>query len=145
MNPKSENILKLIRTFEKVMEAYPSCILDMDNININVCGTSHCHAGWYAVGKLLEGKTLIKKYYSTGVMIMNNDLGFPQYSEDERLAFVGTGNVRLVKWAKDNPDLWGNTKENLCSHTQLLLPQRVKDKQSLCRISWIIGEEYMKE
>ena len=111
---------KLIKTFERVLpharetdsfsmsESYVSVNLEeIDEYDIEAydlqehrCGTTHCHAGWYLLGKVWDLKSkFLPEYkfsdalsFEDGVEEMEDDLG-----------------CDVALWAGDNPELWGNS------------------------------------
>lgn len=128
----SQKVYKLIKTFERVLPhaghegalnmREGSVSIDRTNIdrtNIDkyvggakshYCGTVHCHAGWYLLGKkwnlhsqFLTHYNIFKKAlgiqrpysYSDGAEEMAKDLGFNEREE-------------LEDWAENNPSIWGN-------------------------------------
>lgn len=78
---------------------------------INKCGTSACHMGWYGLFKsptAIEGVTAIEEtqVYTQGVRYLSKDLGF-----DEGACFV----QGVLNWAESNPKLWGDNRGgNMC-------------------------------
>ena len=101
----SDKIFKLVETFERVLPyAKHACALRMTEAVVSNkhaeyrCGTTHCHAGWYALADKWDLKSpYLKRYYSysDGGNAMARDLGL-----------LGVGH--LIKWAEDNPEIWGN-------------------------------------
>ncbi len=110
----SKKVRKLVKTFERMLpHAVSEASLDMcetkvshhhnltsDRNVLHKCGTVHCHAGWYLLAKMWDGKSDYMSedrmhYYNEGIVLMVEDLGF---YEDRGLKC----------WARDNPDLWGN-------------------------------------
>lgn len=94
--PTSEQVLIVIRNFEKVLPlATLEGHLDMaeGDVNINhLCGTFHCHAGWYAIATC----DLSEKFgHTKGAMRLAEDLGFDDH-------------YYILEWARDNPEIWGN-------------------------------------
>jgi hypothetical protein len=92
-HPKSENILKVIKTFEKVLpSAKKRGHLDMTEPKVRECGTVHCHGGWFAVAvcDLKKGVD-----YIDGANEMARMLGFAFYLD-------------LESWARDEEKIWGN-------------------------------------
>lgn len=95
---KKIQVQKVIDTFEKVLKEYPQAKLDMEQGCVNnpfhICGTVHCHGGFYAIGACdLENHPI----YIHGADQMAKDLGL----ED---------NQELERWANDHPKEWGNEK-----------------------------------
>lgn len=115
---KSENILKVIEVFKKVLPMAKSGGLDMMQTLVyannpcdkHSCGTVHCAAGWYFIGKM--GITYEFTTYDDGVELMCEDLGF-----------VGTkfdaSQNPLSDWARDNELLWGNIYGGACFSSPL--------------------------
>ena len=102
----SNKVFRVVKKFERVLPfAKHDDALDMRTTFVSCedhpCGTTHCHAGWYALAHywdlkshhLDDGSEIVT--YSTGVGNMCRDLGFN--TEDG-----------LLLWAKDNPEIWGN-------------------------------------
>jgi hypothetical protein len=96
-HPKSENILKVIKAFQKVLPLTKKekRHLDMGEPNVNIgteCGTIHCHGGWFAVAvcDLKKGVD-----YIDGANEMARMLGFAFYLD-------------LESWARDEEKIWGN-------------------------------------
>lgn len=97
--PKSENILKVINNFKKVL---PLAKRD-EQLNMSVsqvssvgCGTIHCHGGWYAVAACDTSEFIV---FDNGACKMTEDLGF----DDPDM-------YSLTTWANQNPEIWGNNK-----------------------------------
>lgn len=104
-HPKSEDILKVIGVFEKVLPmAKIDNHLDMMQGSVSggfsVCGTVHCHGGWYLIGKL--GKPNKYTNFFDGIKEMSKDLGLDNGSY--MAGFSG-----ISDWAIENPNLWGNS------------------------------------
>lgn len=96
MTPKSEDILKVINNFKRVLPMakrdYQLC-MSVAGVNINhQCGSIHCHGGWYAIATCDLSKQI---NYVDGAFRMSEDLGF-------------NGPENLVIWAAQNLSLWGN-------------------------------------
>lgn len=97
---KSENILKVIRNFEKIA---PNAIVDMDRASVDylTCGTPHCHAGWYAIATTSYFPGL-RKYMSgrnsfyEGAEVMAKDLGFQDIES-------------MKEFFCENNVIWGNS------------------------------------
>lgn len=94
---KSENILKVINNFKKVLPmAKRDRQLDMSQSDVNFagypCGTIHCHAGWYAVASC-DVLTKILTYVN-GIEQMAKDLDIPYEI--------------ILLWASSNYEIWGN-------------------------------------
>ena len=70
--------------------------VDMVNPNVNICGTTACHAGWFASGYFKERPDIYFDYWDSGT-IMAKYLGFG-------------GSWGLEMWAERNPKVWGNTQ-----------------------------------
>lgn len=107
-HPKSENILKVIRNFEKVLPmAKKETHLNMMETSVcnsyHKCGTIHCAAGWYAVAKnqIEQGTT-----YMDGIFLIEQDLGFEPRD-------YSPGECQLEIWTIKNVELWGNRKGEL--------------------------------
>jgi hypothetical protein len=64
---------------------------------INICGTVHCVAGWYAVATLDPANTSKRISFTDGADRMAQDLGL---SDRDALEI----------WARDNANIWGNEK-----------------------------------
>lgn len=67
----------------------------MDEIEVNtnyVCGTVHCHAGWYAIAVCDTSKNLD---FFDGIQELAKDLGFEN-------------GLKLKLWGASNPKIWGN-------------------------------------
>lgn len=100
MNPKSQDVLKVIKNFEKI--PYSTRIkpqaLSMGRSDVKTvfsrCGTVMCHGGWYAA---VACRTFLNFLdFKDGAHKMAQHLGFPN-SEG------------LVNWAQNNPEIWGNS------------------------------------
>lgn len=99
-HPKSENILKVIEVFKKVLPmAKRKRHLNMDEISVqnedHACGTVHCHGGWFAVGFCDLSNPYIT--FLNGGEEMAHVLGFKRMDD-------------LQVWASENPKLWGNRR-----------------------------------
>lgn len=107
----SDKIFKLVETFERVLPcAKHEGALNMSKCDVSdrsdnrQCGTTHCHAGWYALAKEWDLKSPylseeITLNYWKGKSIMEKDLGF----------FKGViPGFDCQRWAKNNPKIWGN-------------------------------------
>ncbi len=115
----SKKVRKLVKTFERVLPyaRRKGASLNMDSAVVSrpvgsntpacqdhKCGTVHCHAGWYLLAKMWDGKAEYLPagrhyYYDVGARMMAQDLGL----------LCG---YALKYWARDNPDLWGNDRGN---------------------------------
>jgi hypothetical protein len=104
MNPRAEDVLKVIRNLETVLPyAKEDHQLDMEEIDVtceegeNLCGTVHCHGGWYAVAVKEWQKEPKSTFisYTLGAGKMARDLGFEWMTD-------------LEHWAEEHPRLWGN-------------------------------------
>lgn len=99
----SKQVLTVIKNLQRVIPAGKG--LDMNKCDVHLCGTTHCHGGWYAVATMPFFRLLfpfgiwllnIKEIdFLDGAERMSKDLGF----EEER---------ELSNWAKENPLIWGN-------------------------------------
>lgn len=99
MYPKSENVFKVIRNFEKIPGSIRESVYHVQMIESKVkpfmgsCGTQLCHAGWYASVTI---KTLFDSiHFTDGGNKMAKHLGFKIMSD-------------LIDWADKNPEIWGN-------------------------------------
>ena len=107
----SEKVRNLVKTFERILPyAEHDGALDMGTGGVSCrtnsffsghkCGTVHCHAGWYLLAKMWDGKSNHlrggNRSYLDGVALMMEDMG------------VSDSEYGLVDWASQNPDLWGN-------------------------------------
>ena len=112
----SDKIFRMIENFERVLPyATKPGSLDMgvgdvslefrepwSLDRIHLCGTTHCHAGWYALAKRwdLRSKFLTRwTDFRHGRSDICEDLGFGRGTEAARA---------LQLWAKYNPQIWGN-------------------------------------
>lgn len=95
---RSENILKVINNFKKVLPmATVKNHLDMMECEVNnghTCGTIHCHGGWYAIAAC---DLSYEMNYMSGSNNMARTLGFGRDTDLER-------------WAQQNTSLWGNNE-----------------------------------
>jgi len=107
-NPTVKQVQALIARFESVIKKWPEGVLDMDEPDVRSgqhnCGTTHCHAGWYAVAYIDEGREFPPEVEDNnmrritcidGIDLMSRDLGFRKP-------------VDLRSWAQRNPEIWGN-------------------------------------
>lgn len=98
-NPSWEAVQELALRFELLSEMAPGVKVDMGESQVqiieqdpNLCGTTACHAGWYA---LLVHNNDFKTNYKEGKKFIAKHLGFD-------------GEDSLIIWAKKNPEIWGN-------------------------------------
>lgn len=97
-HPTSEAVLNVINNFKKVLPlAKRYDHLDMKAIS--VCGTIHCHGGWYAVATC-DLRKIEDLYFTHGVVQMEIDLGLEHIK--------GSLFFSLQYWAVANHYLWGN-------------------------------------
>lgn len=99
MRPTSQQVLTVINNFKKVMRR-PSLFghkLNMQKENVHICGTAHCHGGWYYISKHGGDVVTNTHNFSNGANEMAIDLGF------------GWGSSELSAWASRNPEIWGNS------------------------------------
>lgn len=92
----SKRIETVLNNFAKVIQRFPKGILNMHETKVNhfhICGTVHCHGGWYAVATMSPNDNGLD--YSDGADAMAKDLGFTDYGE-------------LCSWADRNRAIWGN-------------------------------------
>lgn len=92
--------MKVINTLKKALPyAWREKNLDMSNGHVYskfrtaICGTPHCHGGWYALVSNISTSYGYKNFHD-GMDQMNKDLGIPS----------------VLSWALKNPDLWGNNQ-----------------------------------
>lgn len=124
----SAGIRKVIDNLKKavVMDGQ----LDMGCVSVNtlghVCGTTHCHGGWYAV---VACDLTMGLCYTDGSEQMNTDLGFTEpvlgmihyyrqagfpmtfgltQIEKNKVFELYKKGDHVINWAKSNPHLWGN-------------------------------------
>lgn len=122
-HPKSENVLKVIRNFGSILHiANRKNHLNMMQVGVNkdhICGTTHCHGGWYAVASKLHEKKEV--CFLHGAAQMAKDLGFDNLFE-------------LQDWAKKNHEIWGNKNggDMFCDKKGLLSSNK---KTKWCRNS----------
>jgi len=98
-NPKSFKVRKIgevfLQLYDKLGGDAPVRMMQgaVCKDSENLCGTPHCHAGWYlhAVSAEINRGTI----FTQGSSKMAEDLGF--YSENE-----------LRRWADVNDEIWGN-------------------------------------
>lgn len=118
--PTSQQIRKVINNFLKLDI---SALLETNRLNMrttevnskgHVCGSVHCHAGWYAVAVLPDRFRYLKMVdFKYGAAQMAFDLGF--IDGTNIMCPCGCGSIEsfdargaLTAWAKANPELWGN-------------------------------------
>lgn len=90
-NPTKAQVQTVIDSLEKVLpQASKECNLAMRNGSL--CGTVHCHAGWYAIAKGMSSED--DENCVDEANQMASDLGF-------------SGMQDLMDWAQSNPRLWG--------------------------------------
>lgn len=98
-NPTSASVKTLINTFRTILPmATRQEQLSMQCTRVNndhVCGSVHCHAGWYAIAKGLHRGGIVN--FMNGSQAMGEDL------------FNISGGIRIMAWAHVNPAIWGNT------------------------------------
>jgi hypothetical protein len=111
---KSKDVRRVIEGFKSVVHlAHSNDSLDMEESSVEqadndiygiyTCGTTHCHAGWYAVAHIEEVRELIRSTYGKrtrisfvdGVLLMESHLGIEKGRS-------------ISSWADHNPELWGN-------------------------------------
>lgn len=95
---QSKNILKVIDNFKKVlpmakMEGHLNMAAPEVNCRGHICGTVHCHGGWYAVAACSLKRKIT---FDTGANKMARDLGF--FNAE-----------KLEDWMCDHPEIWGNS------------------------------------
>lgn len=95
-NPTKKQVQKVIDTFEKVRPLADNLhrknghSIDMlEGVVKHTCGTPMCHAAWFVA---LDKKM---KDYNDGARKMAKTLGFDN-------------DTMLMKWAFENPEIWGN-------------------------------------
>lgn len=101
-NPTSKQVQTVIDTFEKVlpMANYEGHLYMMSiTIDNPSCGTPMCHAGWWGVARGINS-------FSLGTIDLSETLGF---SDEYNLLTFDINELQIVKWADDNPSIWGNT------------------------------------
>lgn len=92
-HPNIENIRVLADTFLLLSESDPEAKVNMKDAEFHPCGTTACHAGWFAVS---QGKESAYNY------------GFMDAAK-EMARFLGfNGHHELTDWVEDNRKLWGN-------------------------------------
>ncbi len=103
-HPNIKKVRRLADTFLFLHEKYEKykkgrrTAVNMRECRVNEdhkCGTVHCHAGWWAIGRMNLKESLS---YSDGSSDMAKYLGFGNYVDE------------LENWAQDNPKIWGNTE-----------------------------------
>lgn len=96
-HPTSQQVLTVINNFKKVLpKAIGEDALDM--MATNVCGTIHCHAGWYGVSVISRWRKVLSfghLSFTSGAEMMAKDLGFESMEH-------------LKVWAKGNDSIWGH-------------------------------------
>lgn len=101
-NPNSKQVHILADLFQ-LLSYDIDAKADMQETEFNVCGTTACHAGWFAVA---NGKN---RTFSNS---MHGSYGFTDAS-NEMAQFLGFArHFELEAWATDNPNLWGNAHGN---------------------------------
>lgn len=100
-HPKSEDVLKVIKIFKRAVAFRGNRKVNM--LETNLCGTSLCHAGWFAVGYNPLNSLSIKSDYSKGIKLMDKVLGFPIIDEKSNSFYYD-----IKSWAINNPAIWGN-------------------------------------
>lgn len=106
---KAKDVLKVIKNFKRIpFYARGPLSLNMNNCGVymsGICGTPHCHGGWYVHAKHKVFENITKGLgYSQGAKMMAKDLGFESVQE-------------LTNWAKANPIIWGNIYGHLMFST----------------------------
>lgn len=106
-NPTLKQFNRVIRNLRRIEEqANAENAFNIDEGDVcssyHECGSVHCVAGWYAVSQKYTKNIapLIKRQmcdYTDGSHLMVTHLG-------------GEGKGRLAEWARNHPELWGNTK-----------------------------------
>jgi len=93
MTLNTENAKTLGMLFLFLHESDPEAKVKMTEPVFHVCGTTACHAGWFAVA---NNKSCRESY------------GFG-YAADEMAQFLGfVRHCVLQDWAEENPNIWGN-------------------------------------
>lgn len=94
---KSDSVLKVVSNFKKLI--FPKIIknsLDMRKSSVHLCGTVHCHGGWYMVATHpFRSLFPINVNYADGANQMAKDLGFKNSS-------------RMISFFKNHHEIWGN-------------------------------------
>lgn len=104
-HPKSENILKVIQNFEKVlpMAKHEDHLQMMSGgIHKTSCGTYACAGGWYVYSIKNRVGQDRELRFTDGIRGMSIDLGIDPSSH------VWASNNLISGWAMENPELWGN-------------------------------------
>jgi hypothetical protein len=92
-HPTKAQVQVVIDNLTKVLPmAANECNLDM--MQGDICGTIHCHGGWYFLSKVDNPE--VYNTYLDGAALMAQDLGFDR-------------EMKLTRWAQNNSDIWGNT------------------------------------
>lgn len=95
-HPNPERCRDLGMTFLFLAESSPKAKVHMIDGSFHPCGTSACHAGWFAIARGLKRTFGSKKYnFLSSATDMANFLGFKDWDF-------------LRCWADDFPNLWGN-------------------------------------
>jgi len=104
-NPRWQDVEELALRFLMINESnsYDKPV-EMSNGSVNreknFCGSSACHAGWYAV---YSDEYSVKDFYD-GVELISNLLGF----KCPYVRYAGLiHTMPLCSWANNNPLLWG--------------------------------------
>lgn len=108
--PSKKQWQTVIDKFKSILHRLPENHLDMrvavvyrrKQQFLHECGTVHCVAGWYYLASKtdieLEAAKTRTSYigFTSGVMIMREDLGFHTTAE-------------LEEFVRNNPEIWGNS------------------------------------
>lgn len=93
------------------------------NCNGHICGTTHCFAGWFAVGALNAGLLRGKIYFNDGAELMARMLGFAL-------------RIDLKLWTRCNAHIWGNDNGDglFCDSAAFISPHRPHGAQNVTDI-----------
>ena len=122
---KAKKILKVIENLERMLPyAQNNGSLDMSCGTVstekgkNLCGTTQCHGGWYAIAALSYKKRKEGVEYDDGANKMAKHLGFKESVSKRQTDVYEKGQMieasdKLCSWANKNPEIWGNTDGNI--------------------------------
>lgn len=106
----SEKVFKVVEVFDRALELkggeaevnmVESRVSESTLYESHYCGTVHCCAGWYYVGKHWDGGS---RYLQEGSHQITYGMGNCEMAED--LGFENPYELR--RWADKNPQIWGN-------------------------------------
>lgn len=94
-NPTPDQVDQVISILEHAIDPkYGDALLDMQEDRVHPCNTTHCVAGWYAIGADLWTKGI--SHFEDAAHAMARELGFLSMRHFE-------------KWAEANTLIWGNS------------------------------------